>query len=181
MSLFSIMESQSASNLLTSSNSPLSSALQTLMGTNGADLAGAASSTLDGTATPAVSITATAKQTAAAQADAGKDAASLAAELRTTLDSQYDASGTKTADMSDFSARGLSLIALNDSGSFSRGEVDAAKAELRNRDRQSLLQNIATSGLSASVLKAYGSAQLTARLSMSAEELQLRNSDPSLS
>lgn len=183
MSLFDYLNSGSTSASSSSSANQISLALQqaaaqqgTSLSTDLASLTGTTSST----DTSSVQISTNAKLASVAAADASKDPAALASELRQTLDSQYSASGTKASDMTGFSGRGLAIIALNKDGSFSRAEVYAAKTELRNRDRQSALAFLASNSLTAASITSYTQQLDAVRKSMSAEEQQLRESDPSL-
>jgi len=134
----------------------------------------------DSSSTPTVQISADAQAASATAADASKSASDLETELRSTLDQQYSTNGSKTADMTTFSGRGLSIIALNQDGKFSAAEVYAAKSELRDRDRQSAISFLSSGDVTSASLKAYGQALISSRQSMSAEEQQLRASDPDL-
>ncbi len=173
MSLFDYLNNDGTST------SSLSAQVQMLVQQAQAKLTGTATASTDagGTNTNDLStafITMDAQRASAEATDAKKDAAKLAVELRATLDE--DGNGS----MGAFSGRGLSLIALNEDGSFSRAEVAAAKAELRERDRASVLAFFNSGALTAASLKAYGQQLIAGRQSMSAEEQQLRASDPNL-
>ena len=139
-------------------------------------LSAAAAKGVSGPATSGADITMAAKRAAAAAADARKDAAALAKEIRNTLDGAVAGNGTAKGDFSALSNRALATVALNRHGAFTRAEIHGAKAELAIRDRQDLLERLSSDGLSASTLAAYQSSRLTARASMSAEEIQLRDS-----
>ena len=121
-----------------------------------------------------VQISIGAQRASAETDDAKKDRAKLTGEARAALDkNSVSAAGA-------MSGRALAIVGLNEDGSFSRAEVDAAKAELRDRDRQSVLSFFNSGELSASSLKTFGQQLLAARQSMSAEEQSLRASDPNL-
>jgi hypothetical protein len=121
-----------------------------------------------------VQISIGAQRAGAETDDAKKDAAKVASEARATLDKNgVSATGA-------MSGRALAIIGVNQDGTFSRAEVDAAKAELRERDRQSVLTFFNSGELSASSLRSFGQQLLAARQSMSAEEQSLRASDPNL-
>lgn len=177
MSLFDYLNNDGSSS---SSNSSLS-LLQQISAQQGISIPSSVTSALGGTtsdtssASSSVQISTAAQQASSEAADAKKDAAALAKELRATLDK-----GGTDASMSNFSGRGLSIIALNQDGSFSREEVYAAKTELRGRDRQSAISFLNSGELTSASLKAYTQQLLATRKSMSAEEQQLRDSDPSL-
>lgn len=121
-----------------------------------------------------VQISIGAQRASAETDDAKKDASKVASEAHASL--KKDGVGAAGA----MSGRALAIVALNDDGSFSREEVHAAKAELRERDRQSVLTFFNSGELSASSLKTFGQQLLAARQSMSAEEQALRASDPNL-
>ncbi len=145
--------------------------------------AGTSTSTATAAATGSVStqsassvlITTDAVRANAEAADAKTDAADLADKLRATLDK-----GDKSAALSSFSGRALAVIALDDNGRFSPAEKAAAKTELRERDRAAALAFLNSGELTAAGLKSFGQQQLAARAQMSAEEQQLRASDPDL-
>ncbi len=117
-------------------------------------------------------ITASARQAAAAKADADKPIATLLAETSKALKS-----GTLLRDLSN---RALAAIALDETGAFSKEQAVAAKSELRGRDRASLVAAIGASGLSAASVATWISAQTEARTTMSSEETALRAQDPRL-
>jgi hypothetical protein len=177
MSLFDYLNNDGSS---TSSNSSLS-LLQQISAQQGISIPATVLSALGGTTTDtsstssSVQISTAAQQASAEATDADKDAAALAKELRATLDK-----GGSDASMSNFSGRGLSIIALNQDGTFSRAEVDGAKAELRDRDRQSAISFLNSGELTSTSLKAYTQQLLATRQSMSAEEQRLRDIDPNL-
>ena len=188
MSLFSILNKDN------SSTSSVSTTMQLMMQQIAAKTASGTSSTTDASDSATTSTTGTststslsdiivsmqAQQAATEKGDANKDAAAFAKELRTTLDAQYKKSGTKDADMSAFSGRGLATVALNENGSFSNAEVAQAKSEMRERDRQSLLSVINSGPLTSSALATYGKSILAARTTMSAEERSFRDAHPNL-
>ena len=181
MSLFDYLNSDST----TSSTSSTASLLQQIAAQQGISVPSDVMDALNGDSTStgstsSVQISSSAQAASAEAADADKDPATLASELRTTLDQQYSTSGAKTPDMSSFSGRGLAIVALNNDGSFSPTEVYAAKTELRERDRQSAVTFLSSGDVTAASLKAYTDQLATARQSMSAEEQQLRDADPSL-
>ncbi len=174
MSLFDYLNNDA------SSTSSLSTQMQMLVQQAQAKLGTSAASSTASASTaagsqPSVLITMDAQRASAEANDAKKDAGTLAAELRARLDK-----GGADGAMGAFSGRALSIIALDDKGTFSRAEISAAKAELRERDRQSALAFLNSGELTASSLKAYGQSLLAARQTMSAEEQQLRTSDPNL-
>ena len=174
MSLFDYLNNDS------SSTSSLSSQMQLLVQQAAAKVSATTTSTTETpastpTSTSSVYITLGAMRANAEAGDAKKDAAALAKELRATLDK-----GGKGAAMGGLSGRALSIMALDDSGTFSPTEAAAAKAELRERDRAAALAFLNSGELTASSLKTYGQNLLAARQSMSAEEQALRSSDPNL-
>ena len=114
-------------------------------------------------------ITATARQAAAAKADADTPLATLIDETSKALQSG--------STMTDLSNRALAAIALDDTGTFSKEQAIAAKAELRGRDRASLIAAIGASGLSAASVTNWISAMSEARATMSTEESTLRAQD----
>ncbi|MBO9579998.1 MAG: hypothetical protein J7498_03825 [Sphingobium sp.] len=125
-------------------------------------------------ASSSVQISIGAQRANAETDDAKKDAAKVANEAHAAL-KKGGVSATGA-----MSGRALAIVALNDDGSFSRAEAYAAKAELRERDRQSVLTFFSSGELTASSLKTFGQQLLAARQSMSAEEQALRASDPNL-
>jgi predicted flap endonuclease-1-like 5' DNA nuclease len=172
MSLFSILNNDTSSTSSTSTSTQIAQALQALAAKNAAK----AGSTTNGTNQTGVSITVEAKRAANAKADAGKDAAALAAELRKA----FDTAGKNSADLTTLSGRALATVALNEGGQFSPTEIAAAKLELRTRDRQSALTMLSSGPLTSATLTTYTTNLLAARESMSAEEQKLRGSDPDL-
>ncbi|HWJ71262.1 MAG TPA: hypothetical protein VNS79_14560 [Sphingobium sp.] len=126
-------------------------------------------------------ITLQARRVAAEKDDAGKSVSTLAAALRGALDAAYAAVGERhSADLTALGGRALAVIALNETGQFSRAEIAAAKSELRGRDRQAVLAQINEGGLTASSLGAYLTQSVSARATMSAEERSLRDGNPAL-
>jgi hypothetical protein len=121
-----------------------------------------------------VQISIGAQRASAETDDAKKDRAKVTSEARTALDKNG------VSAMGAMSGRALAIVGLNEDGTFSRAEVDGAKAELRERDRQSVLSFFNSGELSASSLKTFGQQLLAARQSMSAEEQSLRANDPNL-
>jgi len=175
MSLMSLLNQDYSTS---SSTSPqVAQAMQVL--TKAQEKANATTTSAAGQST--VSITIDAKRAAAAKEDAGKDATVLATDLRKSFDAQYKKAGKKnSADLTALSGRALSVVALNEGGQFSKGEIAAAKQELRARDRNSALAMLASGPLTSTSLKSYTTNLLAARDTMSAEERQLRANDPSL-
>lgn len=177
MSLFSILSNTDSTSSSVSSSIQL--LLQQVAAKQGTDSSSSTTDSTSGTdAVSSVLITLQAQRAAADQADADKDAATLAKDTRAALDAQYKEKGSKEADMGAFSNRALSQIALNENGSFSKAEVAQAKSELRERDRQSLMQVINAGPLTSSTLTAYARNMTSARSTMSAEERMLRDSNP---
>ena len=176
MSLFSILnstDSQSSSATGSTSSSALLQQIAALQSSSSTT-----STTTSGSTLPDVVITMQAQQAAANAADAKADSAALAASLRKSFDAAKAAK--KNPDVSALSGRSLSLVALNQNGTFSNAEVAQAKAQLRDRDRTSALTMIKSGALTATSLAAYSKSLLAARQSMSAEERQLRDGDPKL-
>jgi hypothetical protein len=177
MSLFDYLNSTDPSNASTSSAASL---LQQIAAQRGITVPAATLNALgeDTAATTgnasSVQISLSAQRAGAESDDAKKDAATVASNARAALD-KNGASATGA-----MSGRALAIVALNQDGTFSRTEVDAAKTELRERDRQSVLAFFNSGDVTASSLKAYGQQLLAARQSMSAEEQALRASDPDL-
>lgn len=130
--------------------------------------------TTTSSSSPSVQISIGAQRASAETDDAKKDGAKVKSDARAALDKD-DLSATGA-----MSGRALAVVGLNEDGTFSRAEVDSAKAELRERDRQSVLTFFNSGELSASSLKSFGQQLLAARQSMSAEEQALRASDPNL-
>jgi hypothetical protein len=121
-----------------------------------------------------VQISIGAQRASAETDDAKKDRAKVTSDARASLDKDgVSATGA-------MSGRALAIVGLNEDGTFSRAEVHAAKAQLRERDRQSVLTFFNSGELSASSLKTFGQQLLAARQSLSAEEQALRASDPNL-
>jgi hypothetical protein len=180
MSLFSILNNSSTTS------STVSTTLQSILQQAGVDTAttSTGSTATEGstasTSLSSILVSLQAKVAAAEKDDADTDATTLAKELRTKLDAQYKTSGTKDADMSDFSGRALAMVALNQNGGFSNTEVAQAKAEMRERDRQTLMSVINAGPLTSSSLATYGKSLLTARTTMSAEERSFRDAHPNL-
>lgn len=141
-------------------------------------LAQAASAKKTGASAGTATLSLAAVQAAAEKDDAALDAGKLTTRLRGDLDTQYAAAGNdRSPDFSDVSRRALATVALNTSGSFSTLEAHAARTELRERDRASLLDAIASSGLSAASLAAWQSVRNERLAGMSAEEATLRVQD----
>jgi len=176
MSLFSYLKADSASSL--STNVQIAQAMQTIADSKAAP----AGKTPSGTANESsVQITLQGRRAAAEKDDVDKTALALASALRGMLDSAYASAGERhSADLTALSGRALAVIALNDSGIFSRAEIAAAKMELRGRDRQAVLAQINENGLTASSLAAYLNQSIGARATMSAEERGLRDVNPAL-
>ena len=130
--------------------------------------------TTSSSSSSSVQISIGAQRASAETADAKKDAAKVASEARAT----FDKNGVSATGA--MSGRALAIVGGNEDGTFSRAEVHAAKAELRERDRQSVLTFFNSGELSASSLKTFGQQLIAARQSMSAEEQALRASDPDL-
>lgn len=127
-----------------------------------------------------VIITMAAKRAAATDDDAIKEKTALAAEVRKTIDADNTKAGQKdSADLTPLSARALSIVALDDSGQFSKSEKAAAKLEIRERDRQALISELSGS-VNATSLAAYGRKLIAARATMSTEEVALRKANPDL-
>ncbi|GEM_PF-1201389 len=124
-----------------------------------------------------VLITLGAQRAATAAADARKDAGTLAEEIRATLDGK----GGQSTGMAGMSGRALALVALNEDGRFSKLEVAAARAELRERDRAAAAAFLSAGDVTAASLKSFSQQILAARETMSAEERLLRERDPALS
>ena len=179
MSLFSYLNSDSYGSSATSMQVGL--AIQQAMAKLEAQQTTTSSATANGASQSGAVITVEAKRAAAAKADASKDAATLAAETRQALDTQYEAAGAKdSADLTTLSGRALSIMALNESGAFSKTEIAAAKLELRAWDRQAAMSQLMAGPLTAASLATYQKDQLTARASMSTEEQHLRDINPKL-
>jgi len=123
-----------------------------------------------------VLITQDAQRAATAAADAKKDAAVLAGEIRDALDGK----GERPTGMTAMSGRALAIVALNDDGRFSKLEVAAARAELRERDRAAAAAFLSSGEVTAASLKTFSQQLLAAREGMSAEERLLRQNDPAL-
>ncbi|OJY63546.1 MAG: hypothetical protein BGP16_01275 [Sphingobium sp. 66-54] len=174
MSLFSYLNTDSSESLLITVQKA-QAATQTRAAPSAPESASTSSTA------SSVLITLQARRAAAEKDDAGKAAPALATELRTALDSAYAAAGERhSADLTALSGRALAVIALNESGQFSRAEIAAAKTELRGRDRQAVLTQISENGLTASSLAAYLQQATDARTAMSAEERALRDVNPAL-
>lgn len=169
MSLFSILNNDSSSTSSTSSLTQLLQTLQTQSSTS--STTSTSSSSQSG-----VSISVEAQRTANAEEDASKTAEELANEMR----SMFDEAGKDSADLTTLSGRALATVALNESGQFSRSEIAAAKLELRTRDRQDAVSMFAEGTLTSASLATYTNDLLAARESMSAEERQLRETNPDL-
>lgn len=180
MSLFDYLNSDPTSSTSSASSaaSQISQLLQQAQAKQGVTSTGTTSGTSSAAST--VSITLDALRANATATDAKKNAVTLASEIRATLDEQYDGKTGQSPNMSAFSGRALAIVALNDDGSFSKAEVAAAKAELRERDRASALAFLNSGDLTASSLKTYSQQLLSARNSMSEEERALRDIDPNL-
>ena len=175
MSLFSYLNVDSSDSLLINLKKAQSAATESKVTTSIAE------STSRTANTSSVLITVAARRAAAEKDDAGKAASAFAGELRTTLDDAYATAGERhSADLTALSGRALAVIALNEDGQFSRAEIAAAKTELRGRDRQAVLTQISENGLTASSLAAYLQQATDARSTMSAEERNLRDANPSL-
>lgn len=172
MSLFSYMNvgtSQTSNNF--SSSSVYNTALEQLISAKNG-LTG--NTTASGNASSGVTISVAASIASAAKDDAKKDAATLAKDIRKTLDTQYGKDNTGKADFTEMSPRALSTIMLNESGSFSKAEMIAAKQEMRSRDRDAFLTATAND-LSVDTLKTYQTALMTGRSTMSIEERTVRD------
>jgi hypothetical protein len=176
MSLFSLLNEDSQPTSATGQSAQLAQQIAALKAASGTTTSSAATATTDSVAS--VLITLAARRAASEAGDADKTAEALAQDIRTELDSQ-EADG-HSLDLSGFSGRALSTIALNGDGSYSRAEVVQAKAELRERDRQSALALIGAGELTSESLLTYGKSLLAARASMSEEERALRDADPNL-
>lgn len=177
MSLFSLLNgtSNATTSSSVSSNSTMSALLAQIETQKAAT--GAKTDRSAGNA-GSVSITLGAQRAAAEAKDMKKDASALATELRKTFDEAYKKGDAP--DTSELSGRALALVALNGDGSFSRAEVAAAKAELRDRDRASALAIINAGELTSATLITYNKDLLAQRASMSPEERALRDANPKL-
>lgn len=123
-------------------------------------------------AASSASISAAAQLAAAEKADGAKDFAALTTETRAALDTQY-AAGASRPDLSKLSGRALAAIALNRSHDFTAAEVTAARAELKGREKATLLSAI-SGGMNIASLASYGKSLATAYDGMSAEEREAR-------
>jgi len=176
MSLWSYLNADYSSSSSTSTQ--IAQALQTV---SKATATTATTSTTSVTGQSNVLITIEAKRAAATKEDAGKDAATLATELRNAFDAQYAAAGkTNSADLTTLSGRALATVALNETDQFSRAEIAAAKQELRARDRQTALAALSSGPLTSATLATYSRDLLAAREGMSGEEQRLRANNPNL-
>lgn len=115
---------------------------------------------------------------AAEKADNAKDFSTLSDEVRATLDAQYktaEAAGTKNPqpDLSAMTGRALAAIALNRTGTFSRGEVFAAKSALDQQTRAEFMDAM-SNGTSIAAIGSYGAALVSEYDSMSPEEREAR-------
>jgi lipoprotein-anchoring transpeptidase ErfK/SrfK len=129
-----------------------------------------------------------ARMKAAEQDDVVRDFGDVASAARTELDRQAEAAAAKGRDLifnsarrvgemvnfSDFDNRSLSAIALNEGKQFSGEEVRAAKLELDQRTRQTLLTAFEQAG-STSDPASFSLGLLYSYQSMSAEERQAMN------
>lgn len=177
MSLISYLNSDSSSTS-TATSSLVTQALQTIAAKQAEAASTAAAS---GEQAASVSITLAAQRAAAETADAGKTADALTSEIRAAFDADDAAAGeANSADLTALSGRALALVALDDGTHFTKAEMAAARTELRARDRQALVEEMSSTPLTASSLKDFLQARLATRQTMSAEERQLRDSDPSL-
>ena len=180
MSLASLLLSNATSTSGTAADRLLSGASTATGLTDLKAVSGKTASTA-ATAQGTVKLSRAAVQAAAEKDDAGLDAAKLTTRLRADLDAQYAAAGNdRSPDFGSVSRRALATVALNTSGSFSTLEAYTARTELRERDRASLLDAIASSGLSAASLAAWQSARNERLAGMSAEEATLRVQDSRL-
>lgn len=125
--------------------------------------------------TPIVKITLDALRANADKEDADTAAGTLSETIRKALDK-----GGTNAALGGYSGRALAVMALNEDGSFSKAEIAAAKAELRERDRASAIAFLNGGNVTAASLKAYSQQMLAAHQQMSAEERLLRDNDPNL-
>lgn len=176
MSLFSYLKADSASSSSTSVQ--IAQAMQTIADRKATP---AEKMPLGATNESSVQITLQARRAAAEKDDADKAAPALATALRTALDTAYASVGERhSADLTALSGRALAVMALNETGEFSRAEIAAAKMELRGRDRQAVLAQINEGGLTAASLGAYLKQSVSARATMSVEERSLRDSNPAL-
>jgi hypothetical protein len=133
------------------------------------------------TSESSVKITLQARRAVAEKDDADKAAPALASALREALDAAYASAGERhSADITALSGRALAVMALNETGEFSRAEIAAAKTELRGRDRKAVLAQINKGGLTAASLGAYLKQSVSVRATMSTEERSLRDSNPAL-
>jgi hypothetical protein len=179
MSILSLLGSDSSAT--SAATTQMSLLLQQVAARTAAAGKSSTGATTTGTGTgSAVTITLAARQAAAAQADKTKDAATLASTLRAALDADHARTGSRRADLSALSGRALAIVALDETGQFSRSEVAGAKQELRARDRQSAIATLAAGPLTATTLASYSRDLLTARETMSAEERQLRAGNANL-
>lgn len=183
MSLFSYLNADPSGT--SSANSQIAQVLQQAKArATGSKAASTGTSSTTSGAKPAqvqVQVTLEARRLAAAKADAGKSAATLAGEMRKWLDASYAAAGKKnSADLTALSGRALAVIALNSSGQFSRAEIAAAKTELRERDRAALVDQMNSTALTSSTVASYRQSLLASRATMSAEEQKLRAISPNL-
>lgn len=175
MSLFDYLNNDSSK----SSTSSAASLLQQVAAQRGITVPASTLNALGGdspstASASSVQISVGAQRASAETDDAKKDAAKVASEARAALDKNGNGA------MGAMSGRALAIVALDDDGKFSRAEVLAAKAELRERDRQSVLTFFNSGELTASSLKTFGQQLLAARQAMSSEEQALRASDPNL-
>ncbi|MGE4411366.1 MAG: hypothetical protein AB7D33_12445 [Sphingobium sp.] len=170
MSIFSYLNSSGTSSSL---SGLYSSPLQQLLGTTDSATTSVAGSKATSSSSSGVVISKAAAIASAAKADASKGAAELASDIRAALDSHYEESGGRVADMSEMSPRALATVILNKEGGFSRAEVAAAKIEMKARDRDAL-ENVIASGFSLASLQSYQAQQLVDRAGMSVEEISAR-------
>lgn len=175
MSLLSYLNMDTGSSTSSATGTQMAQALKTI-----ADKKATRAGANGGSGTSSVSITVEAKRASAEKADAARTPAELTSAVRKSLDKQYVQNGRDSGDLRDMSGRALATIILNEDGKFSKGEIAAAKQELRARDRQLAIGVIGSGTLTSASLATYLSETLAARSQMSAEEQRLREINPQL-
>ena len=174
MSLWSYISGSSSQSGASFINPTYSAALAKI---EGSASAAAQSPATDPNAGTGVSISADAQAAAAEAEDNKRDFTDLANEIRSSLDTLYEAEKAagkpQSANFANLSGRALSAVVLNQGNQFTPAEQRQAKAALDQQTRAAFAA-ATQGGMNMSSLSSYSQSLVTQYDAMSAEERQAR-------
>jgi len=174
MSLWSYISGSNSQSGASYMNPTSLAALAKIEGSAGA---AAQSPATDPSAGTGVSISADAQAAAAEAEDNKRDFTDLANEIRSSLDTLYEAEKAagkpQSANFANLSGRALSAVVLNQGNQFTPAEQRQAKAALDQQTRAAFAA-ATQGGMNMSSLSSYSRSLVTQYDAMSAEERQAR-------